>query len=112
MITIYSHIEGINQPKWNATQGWEEYSKQENKYVDDVKQFCKANSKHKLAGEEVLFPVADGYARYVVFTPTKLIHLAVDDAWEYPHIERLLGKDISENINRRKALRELFASKS
>lgn len=34
-------------------------------------------------GQEITFPVADGYARYVVVSekPLKLVHLAVGDAW-------------------------------
>lgn len=108
-IKVYSNPEGITPPTWNSSEQWEEHAKKEDQYVKDVKTFCEINSKHNLAGKEVKFPVADGYARYVVFTPTKLIHLEVGDAWHYEHIERLLAKDIVEKVKSQEAMRKLFS---
>jgi hypothetical protein len=61
----------------------------------------------------IQFPVADGYAQYMVasLSPVELIHLPLWDAWEYQYVERLTKKDIVEKINQRKAMDKLFPAR-
>jgi len=65
-------------------------------------------------GEVVQFPVADGYAKYMVGSagPFILIHLPYDDAYHYPMADRLTKKDILAEIERGKATKALFEERS
>ena len=49
-----------------------------------MRSWCKANSKHRLAGKEIYIPWADGAARYMVLNGTKLIHIPLGDGWNVP----------------------------
>jgi hypothetical protein len=68
-------------------------------------------------GEKVRFPIADGYAVYVVAENTNgrfmLIHSPLGDAYSIPapYARGLNKKDILENIRHQKALSELFKQK-
>lgn len=65
-----------------------------------------------LVGEEVAFPRADGYARYLVIReePLQLAWLAVGDRWQVEDalIRGLNLEDVRDNVGRRRALAELF----
>lgn len=66
----------------------------------------------KNTGEIVRFPVADGYAQYMLGDKGKggiLIHLPYGDAWNYRDAEYLPKKVILERIERDKKLQELFS---
>lgn len=107
---IYSGIEGIEVPQfnWKDIQGTKQAEKD---YLDHMATVCKVNTlTDPLVGKIAKFPVADGYAMYMVYStrPLELIHLAVGDAWHYEHIIRLTLEDIKENIERQEALTKLF----
>lgn len=109
---IYSPPASIKVPEFN----WEDIPAYENackKFIDDLKEFCKSRNNAEHVGEVIQFPVADGYAQYMVasLSPVELIHLPLMDAWEFQYVERLTKKDIIEKINQRKALDDLFSAK-
>jgi hypothetical protein len=65
-------------------------------------------------GEIIKFPVADGYAMYMVASmkPLMLIHLALGDAWSYGDVDLMTAKRVQDKIDQQKALDKLFAKKS
>lgn len=89
---------------------YKKYTAATEAWVETVKAFAKTHGSGKLKGEEVRFQVADGYARYVVVStsPTKLIHLPIYDAYQFPYAHRLTAADIREEIRRGKSLNALF----
>jgi hypothetical protein len=104
---IYTAPKEIPEPDISkaCTLGWDKYNKLEQEYVEKVRAWAKKNGKSKEAGEEVVFPVGDGNARYIVLSlrPVKLIHLAVGDAWEFKYAHRLTAQDIRDELNIRGA---------
>lgn len=111
MAKIYAAPEHIKRPEINDfINNYDAYDKAGEKYVDDIKAFCKENSKCPHAGEEIRFQIADGYARYAVFDYRSLIHLDVGDAYDIPdaYARGLRKDDILKAINRAKGLSALF----
>jgi len=112
MAKIFSVPKEIKVPKldWNDIPS---YDSAEKKFIKDLAEFLKTKSTCEHVGEELLFPYADSYARYMVFSinPLQLIHLPLGDAWEYPYIERLTATDILNKINQQKSLLAFFGSK-
>jgi len=91
----------------------DQYFKDCEKYVDRLKAtFKKAyGSVCPEAGEEIQFPVGDGYARYIVarLKPVELVWVNVGDAWHYQYVHRLTAADIREELRSEKAMRKLFS---
>ena len=69
--------------------------------------------KHKYTGRIIRFPVADGYAQYMLWTPTKWIHLdEVDGYHADPALIRgMRTTDVVERITRQERVDALFAAK-
>jgi hypothetical protein len=74
----------------------------------NLKDWCKKNSKHRLAGKVAAFPVADGYAEYMVLDGRRLIHLPLGDSYDFPYIERLRLSDIEARIKQSEGWAKLF----
>jgi len=110
---VYAAPAEIQNLLFSASGDIRDYFKAEEAYVESVKAWAKANGKGKLAGEEIRFQVADGYARYIVFstTPVALIHLSIGDAWQYQYANRLTASDIKEEVRRNQAIAKLFSSR-
>lgn len=109
---IYSPPASLRVPELN----WEDipaYEAANKKFIEDLKAFCKSRNNAEHVGEVIQFPVADGYAQYMVasLSPVELIHLPLWDAWEFQYASRLTKKDIIEKIEQRKALEKLFSTK-
>ena len=88
------------------------------KYVEDLKQWCinraeNAGTDTQYIGEVIRFPVADGYAEYMVaaLKPIQLIHIPLWDAWDFQYANRLTKKDIIDKINQQNSLKKLFGGK-
>jgi len=119
MGTIYSAPKGYDPPDLGPYlkkgKNIRDYTKACNNYLKRLKKWAK--DKHGLfckeAGEDIRFQVADGYAVYVVVSlkPVKLIHASIDDGYQFQYVHRLTAKDIREQIQKHKALTELFSSK-
>jgi hypothetical protein len=88
------------------------YLKAENEYIDKVIAWAKMNGRGDCTGEEIMFPVADGFARYIVLSirPVQLIHLAVGDAWQFQYVERLTAKDVKSQVAHTRMRNRLFSA--
>lgn len=109
---IYSPPSEIGpEPRWNTLR-YEELRKREDKWLAKLRKWCKdRNPDQQFVGEEVRFPHADGYARYMVLSRTELIWIPLGDAWQFPYIDRLIWGDIRDHIIRNQKLDKLFSGK-
>jgi hypothetical protein len=88
--------------------------KKEEQFLTDLKQWVKdklhGGKEKEYIGEEIHFPVADGYARYMVASlkPVKLIHLPLGDAWNFEYAHKLNAKDVKEKIDGAKRIAEIW----
>jgi len=113
MATIYSGPAEIAIPKLDFSN-IEAWKADEARYIDEMKKFCKErNSQQEHVGEIIRFPVADGYACYMVaaISPVQLIHLEIGDAWNFQYAKNLTKKDVLAEIKKEKAIKELFGRK-
>jgi len=93
---------------------WKNWQKHEDRYTTDLQKWCKGeNPSGKLVGEIVRFPVADGFAAYMVLRlrPLELIHMEIGDAWHFQYVERLTVKDIQEQVKSNQFLAKLLAKR-
>ena len=87
---------------------FEEQDAKEEAWIKELSNLCRKSGSGPNKGKEVSFPHADGHARYMVFSPGVLLHLAIGDAWHYPHIERLTSKDIVTRIKSQEGMNAIF----
>lgn len=88
---IYA-VPGDVGPPPSLSVGSENYMRLTEEWVLSVQDWVRKNSADKdpVVGELYRFPVADGYAEYVVFStkPLRLIHLTHLDGWHMPDVVR------------------------
>jgi len=110
-LKVYAPPAELKAPQWNPDLDWKENHKAEEKYLADLKAWCKKKGSGKEAGNEVQFPVADGAAVYIILSmkPCKLIHAPLGDAYSFPYIERLTASDIRKKILYEDKLMKLFS---
>ena len=113
MTKVYSAPKTIERPKLDIHKydGFEEYERQQQKYIERVRQFVKKRKpRGQLVGEIIRFGVADGYAQYMVASlrPLELIHLDLGDGYHFQYVERITAQDVRELVEREKSLAELF----
>ena len=116
-LKVFSAPEHIKEPVIDyANYNHQECQKQEQKYLDELKEFCLANIvginvSIKYVGKIARFPVADGQAQYMVASqsPMDLIHLPLGDAWDFQYIESLGIKEIKQNIDSQERINKLFS---
>ena len=87
------------------------YEEAQVKYKDDLKRELNSlGYNDTLTGEVVSFPVADGYALYMVMNeaPLKLVHLEISDSYRFEYEKKLTLSHIKERIESEKKLAELF----
>lgn len=108
MIKIYKAP--IPAPKIDWRGDWQT---QEKEYLNQLKELAKRNGSNDLLGEIVRFPVADGYAQYMVWNikPFQLIWIELGDAWDFRYIDRLSPSDIKKEIASQRSLDALFKKK-
>ena len=114
MAKIFSPPDTIKIPELSF-EDIKDYEKACKEYVEDLKQWCIRRAENggadtQYIGEVIRFPVADGYAEYMVaaFKPIQLIHIPLWDAWEFDYANRLTKKDIIDKINQQNSLKKLF----
>ena len=75
-----------------------DYNKACDDYVQKIKVWAKTKGHGPEAGKEIAFPVADGAARYIIFSlkPVQLIHIDIYDRYQFQYVHRLTAKDIKE----------------
>lgn len=116
MATIYSAPEGYDAPEMNFKNfNRDEWLKKENGYIARLAEWCRNRNPndHEYVGKIIRFPVADGYAIYMVASlkPVQLIHVELGDAWHFQYAKNLTKKDVMEEVKRLEALNKLFSKK-
>lgn len=100
--------------EYEYPEDWHNWQEHDEKYTKRLRQWCKDNttSRSELVGETIQFPIADGYAVYMVFqtSPLELIHVPTGDAWQADActIRGLRLKDVKERLALNKKLKSLF----
>lgn len=114
MAKVYLPPDEIIIPEFNFND-IEGYKKDCNKFEQDLKQWCidraeKSGVTDEYIGQVIRFPVADGYAEYMVacLKPVQLIHIPTWDAWQFQYVSRLTKKDIIEKIDNNVRVKKLF----
>jgi len=101
MARVIAPPASIKVPKYNFSSKScsEDYERDTDKYLDELKKFCKDNSSYEYAGDIIKFPMADSTADYMVFNSNSLIHLPLMDEWEIPdaHMRGLRRADIESS---------------
>ena len=113
MAKVYSAPKEVKVPVIDF-RNMKAYNEDCERYEKELKELLqKRNPDGELVGEIIRFPVADGYARYMVagIKPVELVHLPLDDAWHFQYANRITAKDIRDQIKQQKAIAELFAKK-
>ena len=81
------------------------------KTINELREFILSRkNNNKYIGKIVKFQVADGYAKYMVASvkPLELVHLPLDDEYEFQYIQNLKWSDIKERIDSEEKLNKLF----
>lgn len=111
MTTIYDISEQFEVPKLDF-RSIKEYQNKFDKLRQDVSNWCKEqNPNDEYAGETIKFPVADGYAEYMVLSvnPPELIFIPYMDEYFFQY-DYLLGTDeIIEKVQQTRALNKIFS---
>lgn len=110
MVTVYSPPRDIEQPKLDFSS-FDDYQKQSVEYIEKLKQWLyNTGRRGGYTGTVIQFPVADGYAQYMIVSikPARVIHLPLLDAYAWPYIERMDGAFLREEAEKSKNLKELF----
>ena len=104
MATIYSAPPGFDPPTITSDdykeRRWEAI---ESEYMERLAKEARRLSPHNaLIGKVIRFPIADGYAQYMVWRtkPLQLVHLDLGDGWSIPdaHAHGLRLADVSTMI--------------
>lgn len=76
-------------------------------FLKELRAFCQKEGKGPDRGEEIFITVGDGAAWYMVFTPTSLIHVPIDDGYSISdaHARGIRAADIKEMVKAEKAYR-------
>lgn len=110
MATIFNSPDQVKVPELDF-KNFEQYEKDCEKYKEDLKTWLNKNGYNgKNVGEIIQFPVADGYAEYMVASmkPVKLVHLPLMDAWRFQYVHLMTAKEIQAKIDGQNRLKELF----
>lgn len=103
LVTDYSNYNRVEEQKKEAA------------YKEAIKSWLVENGYNgPNTGGIASFPVADGYAQYMLGEKgrsTILIHLEIGDAYNYQFIERLTKADIMQSITRDKNMKAMFANR-
>lgn len=113
------HVPGFDESFVDGRYSMEKDDEVTKEFFARVKDYCvnELGGTGKLTGEIIRFPIADGYAQYMVCElprTTFLIHLRIHDGWQIPeaHERGLRKQDVKEMVDREKRLAELFGRKS
>jgi hypothetical protein len=97
-------------PEWTG-DSYDEHMVREKTFCNKLAECLRnRNPSDSLVGEIMRWPVADGYAEYMVAAtkPVQLLHLPLGDAWHYPLAHRATKKDIVNHLGRVRAMDRLF----
>lgn len=106
MAEIYTVSEFVETPP--ITCDIEKYNEHVKVYKQDVEDFIRTKMfiNEPETGKIIRFPVADGYAEYMVVSIKKpqLIYLEIGDAWHFQCAHLLGADEIKQEIKRGEAL--------
>lgn len=116
MATIYAPPTGFDPPEIVFTDGRYDHDATEAAEADFVTRLTaearRVGNAGDLVGEIIRFPVADGYAQYLVWKerPLELVHLALGDAWSIPasHARGIRLADVRQHVEASKAMQAIF----
>lgn len=113
MAKIYSPPASISVPQFDW-QNQEKYREDEKKFIENLTSFVKRRKKGDLIGRIIQFPVADGYAQYMVagLKPVELIHLPLMDGYQSEFADLMTAGRIKEMVRRQDVLNAMFSKKS
>jgi hypothetical protein len=109
---IYSAPSSIKKPELNF-KDIKAYHDDCKRYETELKDVLTKRNSGKHVGAIIKFPVADGYARYMVASmrPLELVHIPLDDEWQFEYAQNLTAKDVEAKIAQEEAMAKLFSSK-
>ena len=109
MAEVYSSPNTIKVPELDFSN-INGYEKACDNYKAELKAMLQKRNNGKNVGEIIRFPVADGYAEYMVASmkPVELVHLPLGDAWDFQYAHLLTAKEVQGQIDQQKALEKLF----
>ena len=113
MAKVFLLPSGFEAPEFDW-QNIEKYQKDCVFHTEKIKQWCvKRNPNQKNVGEVIRFPVADGYAEYMVAStkPVELIHLPYWDAYQSETAPLMTAKAIQDKVDQARAMEKLFNKK-
>ena len=113
--TIYSAPKSIKKPDYDWSKGRDNWIKEEQRYIDQIKAHNKSMGYNgKNMGEILKFQVADGYAEYMVLQmrPLSLIHLDIMDGYQFQYAHLMTAKEVNEQLERQRVMAKLFSKKS
>ena len=90
------------------------YREDENTFLENLANYLKRRKKGDLIGRVIKFPVADGYAMYMVagIKPVELVHLPLLDGYQCEFAELMTAAKVKEMVERDDRMKELFSKKS
>lgn len=107
--TIYSVPDGIKVPEfdWNDLP---KYNKECEEFNNALAKWLIKRHNGKNVGKIIRFPVADGYAEYMVaaMKPLELVHIPLFDGYAYADVDLMTAKRVQEKIDSDEALEKLF----
>jgi hypothetical protein len=88
--------------------------KNEKEYIEAVRAFCKEQRSTPDTGKEIKFPIADGYARYMILDYRSIILLEVGDVYQIPdaHARGLRKADLVQKVKQEEAISALFSAQN
>jgi glucan biosynthesis protein len=110
MAQIFNSPDGVKVPELDF-KNFAQYEKDCENYKKDLKAWLNKNGFNgKNVGEIIQFPVADGYAEYMVASmkPVKLVHMPLMDAWHFEYAHLMTAKEVQAKIDGQNALKKLF----
>ena len=112
---IYGVPKSVKLPKMDfANFNRDKWFKDEEDFKEALRKYIKSKGyTGKNSGEIIRFPVADGYAEYMVLQmrPLGLIHLPLGDAYRFPYAHLMTAKEVNAQIEGQKRLDKIFADR-
>jgi hypothetical protein len=111
MAKVFILPDGFEAPEFNW-EDIEQYKKDCAEHTQRIKQWCVERNPNQVnVGVIIKFPVADGYAEYMVAAtkPVQLIHLPYWDAWQSETAELMTANAIQQKVDQQVAMEKLFA---
>jgi hypothetical protein len=100
-------------PVFKSGDNFDAFTKREDQFEKSLVEWAKDSSTYQYAGNIIRFPIADGYAKYVVYNGHLLAHIETSDAYAIPspYLRGLTSDDIEASVkfeNHRNALFEKY----